>query len=396
LRKKIEPIKPPVDKILFKINNDLHLSGVFKAIRKFPELESELRPHSLLFTNNIKEDLDYKEIVYSIRLKLEEIPKCLKCKIDLNWEKWQYYPACCSKSCGHLYNYENMSEEEKIKRAKNASISYHNKNDEKKQLTKDKRKQTFLDKYGVTHNFLIEGAHERIKETWVKNLGVDSPAKNKDVIQKIKDSKIEKYGHSTGLKKGLEPYNKRAKTWFDKYGVDHIFSSGLIREKVKETLVLKYGVDHQMKNVEFKDEFFKNHPTFKSKEYYFNERRFFLYKTEINFIENYLKDYDKNDIFLQHEISQFYKFLYRYESDPIEKVRKYYPDFYVKSENCIYEIKSDFTLDLGLQDNSIKTKANCVIKEGVNFKIVVYRRNKKIIIIENEKLQGIKSSKEII
>lgn len=45
-------------------------------------------------------------------------------------------------------------------------------------------KQTCLQKYGVEHNFKIQGLRETIKQKWIDKYGYDNPMKNNIVLQK--------------------------------------------------------------------------------------------------------------------------------------------------------------------------------------------------------------------
>ena len=61
--------------------------------------------------------------------------------------------------------------------------------------------------------------------------------------------------------------------------------------------------------------------------------------------------------------------------DDSGKFHRYYPDIYVKTNNTIYEIKSNWVLNSEI-DKNIKKK-NSSISNGVNFLFMVYDENNK-------------------
>lgn len=69
----------------------------------------------------------------------------------------------------------------------------------------------------------------------MKNIGVDNPFKSKDVIEKIKKIKLEKYGTLCFVNT-----EKTKQTNLQKYGVENVFQSDDIKEKIKQTCLAKY------------------------------------------------------------------------------------------------------------------------------------------------------------
>jgi hypothetical protein len=105
-------------------------------------------------------------------------------------------------------------------------------------------------------------ANEKIRKTTIKKYGVDHISKSNEIINKKKETNLEKYGVSTPLllksikSKILEKYGvenvfssenikeKIKKTNLEKYGVENVFSSENIKEKIKKTNLEKYGVEY--------------------------------------------------------------------------------------------------------------------------------------------------------
>ena len=93
--------------------------------------------------------------------------------------------------------------------------------------TKNKRKKTVLEKYGVTN-----------------------VAKNSDIRKKTVKTNIERYGHkSTFQNEGVR--KKWSKNIKEKYDVDHIFQLDSVKSKIKDTMDEKYG-QHYTKTEDYK------------------------------------------------------------------------------------------------------------------------------------------------
>ena len=107
----------------------------------------------------------------------------------------------------------------------------------------DKRKKTFLEKYGVNHNSKIPEVKEKKKETWLEKYGVENAAKSPEIKEKSKETCLEKYGYEHALQVP-EIREKSKETCLEKYGVENAAKSPEIKEKSKETCLEKYGVDN--------------------------------------------------------------------------------------------------------------------------------------------------------
>ena len=70
----------------------------------------------------------------------------------------------------------------------------------------------------------------------------------KTAIQKSHASQIEKYGCLAWNSE------KQKETVRQLYGVDNVYQSGAIKEKIKQTMIEKYGVDHPMKLKELRND----------------------------------------------------------------------------------------------------------------------------------------------
>lgn len=94
------------------------------------------------------------------------------------------------------------------------------------ECSRNKRKNTCIEKYGESNPFKNENIKQKIKNTCLVRYGVENPSQSSKIHQK----KIE-----TSLKN---------------YGVEYPLQSKIIKEKIKQTNLDKYGATSAMKNPE--------------------------------------------------------------------------------------------------------------------------------------------------
>jgi hypothetical protein len=90
------------------------------------------------------------------------------------------------------------------------------------------------------------------KTTNIERYGVDNVAKNKEVKTKTKMTNLEKYGFESTFK-NIEVREKHKKSLMDRLGVDHYFKSDEFKARMKSHYLQKWGVDHQSKVPEVQD-----------------------------------------------------------------------------------------------------------------------------------------------
>lgn len=122
----------------------------------------------------------------------------------------------------------------------------------------EKIKKTKLEKYGNENYVNVNKA----KETSLKRYGVDNPSKTQAVKEKIKETTWEKFGvdyyfQSDQIKEDIrkkfgvenvsqldEVKEKKRNTFIKKYGVKNPFQSEEIKSQIKSTIQSKYNVDY--------------------------------------------------------------------------------------------------------------------------------------------------------
>lgn len=168
-----------------------------------------------------------------------------------------------------------------------------------------------------------------------------------------------------------------------RYGVDNVFASEMIKDRIKETLQKKYGVKHIMQNPEFLLKAKKT--AFKIKEVLIEGRKFFVQGYEDRFLKECTNDCEIEIKDISDTVPVF---------DYDEGKHQYFPDFFIPAKNLIVEIKSSWTAygTQGFKDQ-LEKKIDAVLKAGYDFLLVVYsgddrkgnkKLTKKIFYFKNE------------
>jgi len=240
-----------------------------------------------------------------------------------------------------------------------------------------------IENYGVDHNFKIKECLDQRKETWLKNLGVDNPNKNKEVREKIHKTCTKRYNSISPLN-GKEQIIKKKNTWKKNLGVDNPSKNEEIKIKKENTCLKNHGVKNPSQSKEIcekqRDTWFKNkiankHNNFKYKTFEFESgNKIICQGDEIKALNEWiLTKYIESDII--NTISFMHKLNFRYLDDnSIIKERKYIPDFYIIPDNLIIEVKSNYLYWKRL--NNIEQKALSVIKKNYNFILLIHNGKK--------------------
>lgn len=161
-----------------------------------------------------------------------------------------FFECCCSECA--------MANPARTTKIKNTTTErYGVGNVSKLDDVKEKKKVTLKNNHGVTSSFQLE----QCKNTILNRYGVDNVSKLDDIKEKKKVTLINHYGtyedaksamysasSNTKLEHHGDPtYNNRKKaanTVRDRYGVDNVFQSDDIKEKIKGSITEHYGSYH--------------------------------------------------------------------------------------------------------------------------------------------------------
>lgn len=216
------------------------------------------------------------------------------------------------------------------------------------------KKQTVLEKYGVTNVSKCPAILEKKKATWIRNYGVDNPSKAEINIAKIKAA-------------WPDIQTKRQETSLRKFGVDSYSKTQEFQDRRKETWLTKYGVDNPTKNPEIAHKVFLSNaaseyrtkslvlPSGQIVRYQGNEDKVIVELLKAGFSEQEIKIGPKNVPHLT----------YIFE----DKLCRYYPDIWLPRYNMLIEVKSTYTWKKYKLKNLLKRQA--CISAGYNYRIII-------------------------
>jgi len=203
----------------------LKIENIKVVISKFKE--SKKRKMLIDKTYFLPEDANIGERIYCLINNISERPKCY-CGNICKYINYSFgYCKNCSRKCSH-----NSSQ------------------------VKEKRKNTCLDKYGVTSFTKTEEYLNKTKKTNLEKYGVEFSIKSESSKQKTKKTKIEKYGveHHMLSEKFKESFVQNN---INKFGVDNVSKLESVKRKKKETFQKNYGLDHIFSSNEIKGKMFE-------------------------------------------------------------------------------------------------------------------------------------------
>ena len=120
------------------------------------------------------------------------------------------------------------------------------------ELSKQKIKQTLIERYGVDAAVKSPDVQAKMKSTMLKKYGVENAAQSDVIKEKTKKTNLERYGNECTLHS--EEISKKVKeTNLLRYGVKYAIQSETIKNKAKDSILQRYGVEHQMYLDEIKE-----------------------------------------------------------------------------------------------------------------------------------------------
>jgi hypothetical protein len=186
----------------------------------------------------------------------------------------------------------------------------------------------------------------------------------KEHLSRGKETCLTKYGvKNAGMLK--ESIEKTKQVFMEKYG-DHPKRTKAVNDKWKETCLEKYG-GHPNQNLEVQA---KSEATaYCYKDYVMPSGKLVKYQGYENLaLDELVKLYDEADIMTGRlNIPTIV-----YHINDIKHV--YFPDIYIKSENKIIEVKSEWTIKL--KRGNVEEKALATIKAGYKYEIWTYNYKK--------------------
>jgi hypothetical protein len=178
-----------------------------------------------------------------------------------SYNNCKYYS--CSKKCGRQkfketnlrkYGVENPSQLQEIKDKKRQSsldkfgvtCTLHN------ELIKEIVIKTNIEKYGVKYPQQSDIIKNKTKETCLKKYNTNSVLQSEIVKDKIKETNLRKYGVENPSQ-SQEIKNKKRQSSLDKFGTNCTFQSEIVKDKIKETNLRKYDVEYSQQNKKIRE-----------------------------------------------------------------------------------------------------------------------------------------------
>ena len=175
--------------------------------------------------------------------------KCPVCGKTVEIRDLNIGPQCCSEKCriqkinqtclkkyGHkdAVNSEHAKELSKQHCLERYGVPCYSQTDE----YKESYRQTMLHKYGSTSVLGSQELRNKCKQTLTTRTGFDNPMKNPETVDKMMNTKIDKYG---GLGFDSPQLSDRIRrTNLEKYGVEYPTQNEEIRDKITQTCTEKY------------------------------------------------------------------------------------------------------------------------------------------------------------
>lgn len=243
-------------------------------------------PDVLNYIENRYDDSEsFRETFLRIYFNIEHRPKCPFCGKAVKWRGKRYLDKLFADTCG----------------CRLCWLKY--------------REQTMIDKFGVPHLGCPQESVEKIKRTKLERYG-DPGYCNKE---KRFATNIEKYGNVVGVNE--EVIEKRRQTTMECFGVPVPAQSEIVKEKYRQTCLKKYGVDNYRKCEECVNKIHeskKRHGTVNTSKY---EEDAYVWLKEF---------YGEDDIVRQYKDSRYV--------NP-KNGHKYHCDFYIKSMDLFIELQ---------------------------------------------------------
>lgn len=208
------------------------------------------------------------------------------------------------------------------------------------------------------HNSLK--SREKSKQTMLERHGVEHALQSDDIIEKMKASNLQKHGvlFAGQIKEGIE---KRNETCMSRYGVPNATMLPKIQQQIVDSAAVNLGYSKgQFTNISQIPEIFKKKLDNRkiSKSYHLPSGRIISLQGYEDLVLDRLLAVYKEEYFI-------FDTVYSYESS--DKTRNYFPDF--ELYNTVIEVKSDYTFYAEYEKNISKANSVANIK-NISFYVI--------------------------
>jgi hypothetical protein len=249
------------------------------------------------------------------------------------------------KTCNKLYNVDNPSQLDEIKKKKEeTSFKNYGGHPKRTKEVQDKYINTCLKKYNCINSAQSDDVKNKIKNTFNEKYN-GHPMYNEEIKNKVKEIFNEKYnGHPMY---NDEVKNKVKETCKSIYN-GHPMNNDEVKNKLMEFFNKKYGC-HPSQTPEVMEKIVKTSKSYK---------KFTMPSGAIRNIQGYepfalnilLKEYNEEQIKSERKDMPIIKYTFNDIS------KRYFPDIYIPDKNLIIEVKSQYIYNKQLELNKVKEK----------------------------------------
>jgi len=161
------------------------------------------------------------------------------------------YKEFCSSKCS------NNSPKTKEKKKKTCFENFGVYNPLQSSINQEKMKKTCFERYGVENPSQSEDIKEKTKKTNLERYGVENPSQVENFQEKKKKTCFENFGVYNPMH-SEENKEKNRKTNLERFGVENVFQSEYYQEKIKKTNLERYGVEYPLQSEDIKEKIKKN------------------------------------------------------------------------------------------------------------------------------------------
>ena len=210
----------------------------------------------------------------------------------------------------------------------------------------------------------------KAKQTTLKKYGVENVFQSNDIKNKIKETNKLKYGKESYTQ--TDEYKKRYKEYCqNNYGVDNLFRAKEIKEKIKQTNLNKYGKISYTQTEDYKRKVIETN----FKKYNVDYKKQQHIKNKELLTELYVKEhFIKNGFFLIQECAEFFNLTF----DALQK--RYKKKFNISEPNKQYKLKLQlevFNYIKSIYDNKVELNIRTIISP---LELDIYIPDKKLAI----------------
>lgn len=223
----------------------------------------ELKIQTYILNKFDEKSRSIKESLLRLLYNIENIPKCPICGNLRYFNGGNIKETIYLTTCNNSYCYGKLKSQRRketfikkygvdhIAKLKSFNNVFRYNNPQKNEKTREKTKQTLLNKYGVEHALQSKNCLEKRKRTCLQKFGKENNSQTLEWKNKVIETCVNKYGVEHVLQ-NKEIKKKQEQTCIKRFGTNNIFSSKIGKQKIKQTLLNKYNVDSFSKTNEFK------------------------------------------------------------------------------------------------------------------------------------------------